>query len=272
MEIKAQAKINLCLHVVGQRDDGYHLLDSIVVFADIGDDIWLKPDSKYSLEIDGPYGAGLSNGADNLVLRAAKIYEHKYAGAKIRLTKNLPISSGIGGGSADAAAVLRGMSKLSREPLPVDLGLSLGADVPVCVMGKACRMRGIGDELTPLNHIPKMHAVLVNPNVSVSTPDIFRALDCKTNPAIKDLAEGDFTEMLNNTRNDLQNTAIQMQPVIADSLNSLARTNAIFSRMSGSGATCFGLFKTATKASNAAEIIQNDHPDWWVKACVLNGA
>ncbi|GHA56474.1 4-diphosphocytidyl-2-C-methyl-D-erythritol kinase [Amylibacter ulvae] len=272
MEIKARAKVNLCLHVVGQREDGYHLLDSLVVFADIGDDISVEPDNKFLLEIDGPFAAGLSNGSDNLVLRAAKMYENTCNGAAIRLTKTLPISSGIGGGSADAAAVLRAISDMSGAPIPADNGLSLGADVPVCLMGSACRMRGIGGELTPLHNIPTLNAVLVNPNVSVSTPEIFRALDCKTNPNIGDFDGTNFLEELKNTRNDLQKTAIQIEPIIADCLASLMQSDANFVRMSGSGATCFGLFDSASNASHAAKIIKKDHPEWWVAPCVLNGA
>lgn len=267
----ARAKINLCLHVTGQRSDGYHLLDSIVGFAEFGDVLTFEWAESVSLSIDGPFSAGLSGADDNLILKAARCFA-KVAGqgATIHLEKNLPVASGIGGGSADAAATLHGLSELWGVPLPeATKQLTLGADVPVCVTGKTVRMRGIGEVIEPLPNPPDLPMVLVNPGLSVATPDVFKALTCKANSVISTKGEVDWISWLAAQRNDLQNPAIASVPEIASVMEALSNTGAVLHRMSGSGATCFALYDSDESATKAADKLTTAYPDWWVQATRL---
>lgn len=264
----APAKINLCLHVTGRRADGYHLLDSMVVFAGVGDRVSATLADPPSLSVEGPMAAGLSGEGDNLVLRAARAMG---VSARIVLEKHLPVSSGIGGGSADAAATLRLLSRLSGRPLP-DAGavLALGADVPVCLAGRPVRMTGIGEGLAPLPPLPQVWLVLANPGVAVATPAIFRALARADNaplprdlPRLKTAAE--LAAFLTMQRNDLEPPAITLEPVIGRVKAALtAQTGCLIARMSGSGATCFGLFADPLSANAAARAIRAAEPGWWV--------
>lgn len=267
----ARAKINLCLHVTGQRTDGYHLLDSIVGFAEYGDVLTFEPADSVSLSISGPFGAGLGGADDNLILKAARCFGKTAGqGAAIHLEKNLPVASGIGGGSADAAATLHGLSELWGLPLPdAAKQLTLGADVPVCVSGKTVRMRGIGEVIDPLPNPPDLPIVLINPGVSVATPDVFKALACKDNPAIDNNDAADWVRWLITQRNDLQTPAIANAPEISLVLNALAETGAVLHRMSGSGATCFGIYDSDLSATAAADKVIESHPDWWVQTTRL---
>ncbi len=192
----AQAKINLCLHVTGQRADGNHLLDSIVVFADIGDVITVKPSDAFTLEIDGFFAGDLGPNDDNLVMQAARLFSNNCKGAAITLTKDLPVASGIGGGSADAAATIRAMVRMTGAALPDDVGLSLGADVPVCLQSKSCQMQGIGEQIKLLPEFSNYAAVLVCPKVTVATSDIFKALENKTNSPIDTIENGQDMDVL----------------------------------------------------------------------------
>ncbi|HFC04419.1 MAG TPA: 4-(cytidine 5'-diphospho)-2-C-methyl-D-erythritol kinase [Rhizobiales bacterium] len=279
VDLLARAKINLALHVTGRRGDGYHLLDSLVVFADVGDKLHLEPAKQTSLEISGPFAAGLNVDDNNLVLQAF----HKLSAAlpaplpatAFHLQKNLPISSGIGGGSADAAAALNGLIDLWQieiEPEALSaIALSLGADVPVCLAGKTCRMGGVGEELTCIENFPAINCVLVNPGVGVSTPDVFKALALPADePAfspLPDLPDDDWINWLTKTRNDLQPAAITQTPQIQQTVNALTQTNNCqLARMSGSGATCFGLYDSRQDAEDAAAMIADVHPYWWVNA------
>lgn len=277
----APAKVNLFLHVTGRRADGYHLISSLMVFADIGDDIAVSPADSLSLEIDGPFAAALSPGRGNLVLRAAEGLA-ALAGvaprAAIRLTKRLPVASGIGGGSADAAAALRALVRLwqidpDRQALS-RLALGLGADVPVCLWGRPSAVSGIGEMLAPAPPLPAAWLVLVNPGVAVPTKEVFAA---RTGPysalAPLDRAPADAADLarlLKERRNDLAAPAQRIAPSIAAVLASL-ETNAgcLLARMSGSGATCFGLFATADGAAAAAAAIARQRPDWWSVAAAL---
>lgn len=260
----APAKLNLALHVTGQRADGYHLLDSLVVFARHGDQVAVTP-GPLSLAVEGPFAAQLPSGEDNLCLRAARAMG---ASASIRLTKNLPVASGIGGGSADAAAVMRALASQGHA-LRLD-SAALGADVPVCLAGRPTRMRGIGERLDDVPPVPALPVVLVNPGVPLSTPAVFAALQRRDNPALPEPdwrdAEGLF-EWLSRSRNDLQDPAIRLAPVIGEVLAALAGQGARLARMSGSGATCFGLFTDAAEAARAARALT--HPGWWVVATEL---
>ena len=267
----APAKINLTLHVTGQRADGYHLLDSLVVFADLGDRLTLPPAATPALSVAGPMAAGVPAGADNLVLRAAQVMG---VALDIRLDKHLPAAAGIGGGSSDAAAVLRGVLALRPDKtLPVDNGLSLGADVPVCLVARAARMRGIGEQVSPVDGLPPLHAVLVNPRVSVSTAVIFRTLARRDNTPMPAVLPpwADAVELavwLAAQRNDMQAAAIVAVPVVGQVIASIAATQGcLLARMSGSGATCFGLFADADSAAHAAQSLAGT--GWWVKAVRL---
>ena len=267
VEVFAPAKINLTLHVTGQRADGYHLLDSLVVFADIGDTILAEPSDRLGLTLNGPQSGQLTADPDNLVLRAACLMAPDRHAA-LALTKRLPVASGIGGGSADAAATLRALSRLWDLPLPAaDAILTLGADVPVCMDSAPCRMSGIGEILAPVPALPSMGITLVNPGVSVSTPSVFRALASKTNPPMesrlprwRDL--GEFIAWLKTQRNDLQVSAIAHQPVIERTLLALRQAGALHVGMSGSGATCFGLFAPDGSGSQS----MHDLPAHWWRA------
>jgi len=257
---RAFAKVNLSLHVTGRRADGYHLLDSLVVFADVADVVSLG--GAVALTASGPFAGGLSG--ENLVLKAAELMG--FAGP-LALEKNLPVAAGLGGGSADASATLRLLARVLGRPLPD--GLHLGADVPVCVKSVPQRMSGIGEVLSTIE-MPEFWLVLVNPGVEVKTARIFGTLKARDNPAMSPLVwdgfEG-FVGFLRRQRNDLQETAIEIAPEIGDVLAVLARQNGCaLARMSGSGATCFGVFARQTDAEAAAVSISASQPGWWVKA------
>lgn len=261
----ARAKVNLFLHVTGRRADGYHLLDSLAVFPEIGDRLTATPADALSLEVTGPFAPALAAEADNLVLRAARALASR--GARLLLKKNLPIASGIGGGSADAAAALRLLSALwgISADLPA-IALSLGADVPVCLGSRPARMQGIGEILAPVPTLPPAGIVLVNPGLAVATPAVFRArAPGFTPPATLPDAWPDAAAMaagLAACTNDLQAAAISLCPAIAEVLATLtALPGALLARMSGSGATCFALFADAAAARQAAESLA--HTGWW---------
>ncbi len=261
----APAKVNLCLHVTGQRGDGYHLLESLVAFAEIGDRVSVTPGQGFT--ITGPQAAHLEPGEDNLCQRAARAMG---GGVSITLEKHLPIASGIGGGSADAAATLRAMARLGRPMPDAAAILKLGADVPVCLANRPTRMSGVGEVLAPVT-LPTAWMVLANPGVSVSTPDVFRSLTRRDNapmqpmPRLRDLPE--LAAWLAMQRNDLEPPATQLAPVIAQVHAALtAQSDCRFARMSGSGATCYALFSDGLTATAAARALQTQHPDWWVAA------
>lgn len=279
VEAFAPAKINLFLHVGEKRDDGFHELESLAVFAQVGDTLTFTPSDSLTLELDGPFAAGLDVGEHNLVLRAARAlatHSGQRAAAAIKLTKNLPVASGIGGGSSDAAATLRGLVRLwglnvSWSELRA-IAATLGSDVPVCVESHAAWMEGRGERLTPAGALPEMAMVLVNPGVSVSTGDAFRTLNSrsgvgKVNHAARMQTHSDLLTILKLTTNDLEAPARVIAPVIGDVLDELARMpGAEFWRMSGSGATCFALFEDGSAAELAAIALSHSHPHWWVQA------
>lgn len=272
VKVFAPAKINLTLHVTGQRDDGYHLLDSLVVFADIGDQVTVADGRALKLNISGPEAAGVPVDG-NSILQAAR-----FMGCDrltFNLEKNLPTAAGIGGGTADAAAALRGIGQLRGLKVPHDVA-ALGADVPVCLRGRATRMSGIGDVLQEVPDLPNLWAVLVNPRVGVATPAVFKALENRVNPPMpveipKFSTARDMVGWLANQRNDLQPAAIKIQPVVSEILARLRATQGqILVRMSGSGATCFALFDNANAAQAAAQDIATKRADWWVKSTALS--
>jgi 4-diphosphocytidyl-2-C-methyl-D-erythritol kinase len=274
----APAKINLCLHVTGRRPDGYHLLDSLVVFAGVGDRVTLRAGQGLALAITGPEAAGLAPSDDNLVLRAARAMG--VSDAAVALWKALPVASGIGGGSADAAATLRALVRLTGLPLPDPKAvLRLGADLPVCLAGRPARMRGIGEDLTFLPVLPTLWVVLVNPRIPVATPQVFAALTARENPPLPDLAPGAlqsaaaFASWLGGaTRNDLAAPAYAITPMLAGVQSALGATKGcLLARMSGSGATHFGLFQTAAAAKAAEQKMRAAAPGWWTAAAPVLG-
>lgn len=273
---RAPAKINLALHVTGRRPDGYHLLDTLAVFTAFGDRITLEPASEDSFTIRGPMAGPLDSDAPNLVTAARDLLRglHGFGPVAIHLEKNMPVSSGIGGGSSDAAATLRALNAafglgLDTAALAA-LSLPLGADLPMCVHGVALRAHGIGDVVEPLGGFPALAMVLANPGDQVSTPAVFRALTARDNPPLPSPPAGsspkDMAQWLAHTRNDMQDAAASLCPAIGDTLTALAAERPLLARMSGSGATCFALFASLAEAQHAAERIASAHPAWFVVA------
>tara|TARA_B100000787_G_scaffold168864_1_gene158538 strand:- start:1303 stop:2133 length:831 start_codon:yes stop_codon:yes gene_type:complete len=265
IRVNAPAKINLCLHVLGQRPDGLHMLDSLVVFLECGEWVELRKAAQTTLRIIGPQLANMHLAEDNLVLRAAHLFPAGCA-TEIILHKTMPISSGIGGGSADAAATLKAMAQLWELPLPpIAEHLVLGADVPACMESKPVLMQGVGDLISAVQNTPPVFVCLVNSGEAVSTTLIFNLLVSKSNPALDPIPTTplDWVCWLRQQRNDLQSPAIMVEPVIASVLSQLQAHNPILSRMSGSGATCFAIFKTLEAAKTCARDIQHVNPNWW---------
>jgi 4-diphosphocytidyl-2-C-methyl-D-erythritol kinase len=269
----APAKINLNLHVVGRRDDGYHLLETMVTFANIGDRLTVQPAGDDTLTLTGRFADGLSNGVDNLVTKARDALRaaHPFPSVAITLEKNLPVASGLGGGSSDAAAALRALSSLFDVPMAISEAIApqLGADVAMCLKAQPLIARGVGEQLTPMNS-PRLWLVLVNPSIAVSTPRVFDLLSQRNNPPLPALTldrdQHRFIEWLMSTRNDLQLPAINLCPPVADALIALIETAPMMARMSGSGATCFAIYANEPAAVAAAASIAARNPNWWVIA------
>jgi 4-diphosphocytidyl-2-C-methyl-D-erythritol kinase len=271
----ASAKINLFLHVGDKRADGFHPLQSLAVFTALGDALTLEPASELSLTVEGPFARGLDGEGDNLVLRAAKVLqENTLAGARLTLTKNLPVASGIGGGSADAAAALRGLGQLwnlkSDDVALRDIAAALGSDIPVCLESVPSFMEGRGEILRRVESLPRVPLLLVNPGVAVPTRDVFAGLTQRSGAELA-LPRGrfgdtaDLLRFLDTTRNDLEAPARALQPVIGEVLAAMmALPGALLTRMSGSGATCFGIFADDDCCRRAAEILKSAMPGWWV--------
>jgi 4-diphosphocytidyl-2-C-methyl-D-erythritol kinase len=268
----APAKINLFLHIGARRADGFHPLQSLAVFTGMGDALAFAPADTLTLAIDGPFAAGLDGEGDNLVLRAARALGAM--GAAITLTKNLPVASGIGGGSADAAATLRGLRHLWNDAASDarlhEIAARLGSDIPVCVDSRSAFMEGRGEMLRAVRTIPRIAMLLVNPKVAVPTRDVFAALQTRSGTGLDLPLEGfddtaDLLRFLETTRNDLEAPARKIQPVISAVLDGIAALpGALFTRMSGSGATCFGIFADDDCCARAADLLREKHPGWWV--------
>ena len=271
-EVFAPAKVNLALHVTGQRADGYHLLDSLVVFADIADRVTVAASDRLTLEITGPEASSIAADDDNLVLQAARFFDPACT-ARITLEKNLPVASGIGGGSADAAATIKALARLYGAPLPQPYQTaSLGADVPACMMGRPLRLQGIGDVLSEIPALPALDILLVNSRVSLATPQVFAALASRRNsPLDRDLPQWDnphdFCDWLAGTRNDLLEPAIELDPQIGIALELIRETDCLFAGMSGSGGTCFGLYPPNRGQAKAAQsYVQAKQSGWWCQS------
>ncbi|SCA55662.1 4-diphosphocytidyl-2-C-methyl-D-erythritol kinase [Candidatus Terasakiella magnetica] len=273
---EAFAKVNLYLHVCGRRDNGYHELDSLIVFAQTGDILSFEEAEDITLEVSGPMAPFLDGEpADNLVLKAAhglRALSGLEKGARITLDKRLPVAAGIGGGSGDGAAALKGLCELWQifpDPMGLEeLALSLGADVPICMKAHANHVAGIGEKITPLPPLPDCWMVLVNPMVAVSTPAVFKARTAEFSPAAPMGGEygfEGFIEALKERQNDLMAPAMEIAPEIKPVLEAISAQPACrLSRMSGSGATCFGLFEHEEAAKEALDQLKSIQPSWWV--------
>ena len=275
--VLAPAKINLALHVTGRRADGYHLIDSLVAFTRFGDRVTISPSTEDRFEMTGPYAAGLPADDGNLAVRALNAMRAEFGRSdpvSIALEKNLPVASGVGGGSSDAAAVMRGLAALWHLPTDRErlarVGIGLGADVPMCLVAQPLLARGIGDEISPVDGFPSLGIVLVNPGVGVSTAAVFAALTSRDSAPLPPLPSHiDFHTLCNwleTTRNDLEAPARTLEPAINGALSALRKADAHFVRMSGSGATCFGLFESGNLAKRAASEIRTRRPGWFVAA------
>jgi 4-diphosphocytidyl-2-C-methyl-D-erythritol kinase len=282
----APAKINLALHVTGRRPDGYHSLETLVAFAEVGDELEAAPAPADSLTVTGPFAKPLIGDGSNLVLKALAAFRARWpdalpTGLALTLRKNLPIAAGLGGGSADAAAALRLFARMSAVeiafPELLELALPLGADVPMCVYSRPAEVRGLGEIVLPLAQFPALHVVLVNPLQPVVTADVFRRLERRDNPGLPELMDpparpAQLALWLSETRNDLQPAAVTLVPAIAElELRLGAASGCILARMSGSGATVFGLFGSSAQAHQAAHDLREKWPDYWVAASPLIG-
>ena len=282
----APAKLNLALHVTGRRTDGYHSLEMLVAFADVCDELEALPAAKDALTISGPFAAALGSSESNLVVRALAAFRVRWPaalpdGLSVRLVKNLPVAAGLGGGSADAAAALRLFATIGQGEFAfadlLAIATSLGADVPMCLYSRPAEVRGLGEIVLPLKHFPACHVVLVNPLLPVVTADVFRRLERRDNPGLPALDDplmrpAQLGLWLGETRNDLEPPALALVPIIGELKQSLAAIDGcILARMSGSGATVFGLFGSSAQAHQAAHDLRARWPGFWVAAAPLIG-
>jgi 4-diphosphocytidyl-2-C-methyl-D-erythritol kinase len=283
---RAPAKINLTLQIVGRRTDGWHELQSLVAFAGAADYLTLAPGQASSLCVDGPTAPLAGPIEGNLVLRAAHALAVRIADLRLgafHLTKRLPVAAGIGGGSADAAAALRLLARANDlrldDPRLIEAAATTGADVPVCVAGRARLMAGVGERLGPALRLPPLFAVLVNPGVALETRAVFARMGLQpglslhgtSHPLIGEgLSRAELLGLLHQARNDMEEAARALSPAVGSVLANLAATPGCrLARMSGSGPTSFGLFDDRHAATRGAAGLRRDHPGWWVKATVL---
>jgi 4-diphosphocytidyl-2-C-methyl-D-erythritol kinase len=284
---RAPAKINLTLHVLSRRDDGWHELESLVVFSRSGDLLSLTPGPVLSLTVSGPSAGAAGATDDNLVCKAARHLAARIDGLRLgafHLEKNLPVAAGIGGGSSDAAAALRLLARANRidphDPRLADAARATGADVPVCLAAKGRMMRGFGDKLGPVMQLPPLMSLIVNPRQPVETKHVFARMNITAgtqtgfggHPDIPvEIGSELLFDLLRRSRNDMEDAACTIAPVIGDVLAILsAAPGCKLARMSGSGATCFALFADCKTAARARKTILSAHPEWWVKVSLLN--
>lgn len=272
----APAKLNLYLHITGKRADGYHLLDSLVAFATIGDEVRVEASDDLVLTISGEFSEALVSPSENIVFRAAELLQDEYGitqGAAMHLTKNLPVGAGIGGGSSDAATALKLLCQLWGLQIPIHdlshLGAKLGADVPACLHAKPLYMSGIGEVIEAAPVLPELHAVLVHPRIPLLTKHVYEAYKLEEReyhrPEIAYDSPTKFLSSLKPLKNDLQHTAITLTYAVGQVLLEISTAiNCEVARMCGSGSTCFGLFEDARSAELAANDIRAKHPAWWV--------
>jgi 4-diphosphocytidyl-2-C-methyl-D-erythritol kinase len=280
-KLLAPAKINLFLHITGKRDDGYHLLQSAMVFVDVGDEIEFARHNGLFLDVDGPFAGDMPDPHENLIFRAAQALAAEYRSApegRVTLTKKLPVASGIAGGSSDAATALLGFARLWGLPDEQNrlqkIAQGLGADVPACLYRRPVWAEGIGEKLTRLPDMPDLHFVLANPMVPTPTPEVFRRFRNKYSPPIqfsgRRKSAGEWIADLKIYRNDLTEAALEVTPQIKDVLGALRETPGCnVARLSGSGATCFGVYDSAEKAMIAVNHLKQQQPRWWIVPATL---
>jgi len=278
----APAKVNLALHVTGRRADGFHLLDSIAVFADVGDRVEIEAADTFGLSVTGPFASHAPGDASDLAWRAAiAFFEHvgRAPAAAIGVEKNIPAGAGLGGGSADAAAVLTGLNQHFATGLSADdlaaIGIKLGADVPMCLAGHSLRARGIGEDIQTIEGWPPLPMVLVWPGVAVSTAAVFSSLQRRDNPSLdeppRNPTVATLASWLENCRNDLEAPACVIAPEIGEALEALRTTDGcLLARMSGSGSACFGLYADSRNSAASARKIKAGRPAWWVEPAASN--
>jgi 4-diphosphocytidyl-2-C-methyl-D-erythritol kinase len=279
---RASAKVNLTLHILGRREDGFHELDSIVAFAGVGDRLRFDPDAPLGLDVTGPTAGAAGPNTENLVLHASRALAERVPGLRLgrfTLMKHLPVAAGLGGGSSDAAAALRALAHANGleidDPRVAEAARVTGADVPVCLEPRARRMEGIGDRVGARLDLPPMPAVLVNPRVASPTPAVFAGLGLAKGQSsgragFSESLEVAPAQALARGRNDMQASAERLTPAISEALTILKEAGAAwFVRMSGSGATCFALYGDRHQAARAARRVLDMRPTWWVRATLL---
>lgn len=285
-DLVAPAKVNLFLEIAGVQDDGYHIIDSLMGFLDVGDKVRLAPSDVFSLTLDGPYADIAPADESNLAARAVRLLEAHVGRdlpVHVHVEKLIPVGAGLGGGSADAAAVLRGMRALFDLNISDDelalMGLSLGADVPACLASVPVLVGGIGEKVQTAVSVPDLHLVLVHPGVSLSTPDVYAAYDRNHgNCACCGGGHNRFRpispiDAIAQRRNDLEHAAVELEPLIVSVLACLSKTQGCqMARMSGSGTTCFGIYGDAGLAQAAHTELQAEFPGWWVCQTRLAGS
>ena len=280
---EARAKINLSLLVTGRKPDGYHTLDSIVFFVSFCDRLSYRIAKELSLEISGPFGDPLANGRNNLIIQAAEAFKNKCQlnmGVTIRLEKNIPVSAGLGGGSANAATTLLALNELYQTGLSraslAEIGLTIGADVPVCLFGETARVQGIGEKIEPFDFLHKFGVVLVNPRVTISTARVFSRFNSDFSEVMSADTLSELSAMQNFSsfkmlKNDLEVPATQLCPEISEVLAALrSEDDCIVAGLSGSGPTCFGLFQTSEKAERVVGRLGKRNTNWWLEATAIN--
>lgn len=277
---KAYGKINLYLHITGKRNDGYHLLDTLMLPVNIYDKVKIKPANKFSISLSGQFSENIPLDENNIAAKAAKVMakasgENKnYDNIEINIKKNIPVGAGMAGGSANAAAVMRGLNILWDLNYSIDklanIGIEIGADIPFCLHQKPAFVSGIGEIIEPIKYKTSLNIVLVNPLIEVSTPKVFQAGvkhwsgKCKK-PQSDNPSSADFINFIKNQTNDLLDNALIQAPEINEVITTIEKQEGcIFSRMSGSGSTCFGVFKDKESAQNATIEIKKKSPKWWV--------
>ncbi len=279
---EARAKINLSLLITGRKSDGYHTLDSIIFFVSFCDRLSFRIDKELSLEISGPFSDSLENGRNNLIIQAAEAFKKECklnTGVAISLEKNIPVSAGLGGGSTNAAVTLLALNELCKTGLTsaslAEIGLSIGADVPVCLFGETARVQGIGEEIQPFVFPHKFGVVLVNPGVPISTAKVFSRFNSGFSEVMSADTLNELSAMQNfrpftALRNDLELPATQLCPEISQVLAVLrCETDSIVSGLSGSGPTCFGLFQTLEEAERVVKRLKQQNTNWWLKATAV---
>ena len=276
MHVRSPAKVNLALKVLGRQPDGFHRISSLVGFTEFGDEIAVRRSNGNSLLVHGPFADAIPHDDENLVLKALGLIAGDH-GFIINLVKHIPVAAGLGGGSSNAATAIRLASKLTGAGLPGTEQVSrLGTDIPVCLIGKPAMIGGLGEIVRPLQKSPQLYMLLVNPMVQLSTGLVYQQLGQYSRNPLEDPPSGcdpgQYIDWLGRQKNDLEKPAMDILPVIGDVLDSIRETSGcLLARMSGSGATCFGLYASSSEADHARKAILSERRGWWSVSTVLTG-